>query len=92
MSGGAERSRRAAQEAADDPRRYVAQIDPVHARFLCELDEPEGITRGRGGGEVILTADAVAYLQQLPPGWDGQVDSGRRWIHFEGAPHPLKCL
>ncbi|MFD5830144.1 hypothetical protein [Lentzea sp. NPDC060358] len=88
MATGPERSRRAARAAAGDPRRYRAVLDQVHADFLCGLDEPDGVTRGPGAGEVVLTAAAVAYLQELPPGWDCHVDRGARWIHVEGAPHP----
>ncbi|HEX7307890.1 hypothetical protein [Lentzea sp.] len=92
MASGPERSRQAAREAANDPRRYAARLDPVHADFLCGLDEPEGVTRGSGAGEVVLTAAAVAYLQQLPLQRDWHVDSGRRWIYLEARPHPLRQL
>jgi hypothetical protein len=92
MTSGPERSRQAAREAADDPRRYGARLDPVYADHLCGMDEPAGIGRGRRHGEVVLTAAAVAYLQQLPVGWDCHVDAGRRRIYFEGAAHPLTQL
>ncbi|MDX3659018.1 hypothetical protein PV646_17070 [Streptomyces sp. ID05-26A] len=92
MTSGPERSRRAARAAANDPGRYLAKVDPVYVRHLRGLDEPAGITRGGGEDEAILTAAAVAYLQQLPWGWDCHVDSGRRWIYFEGRPHPLTRL
>lgn len=92
MTSGPERSRQAAREAADDHRRYGAKLDPVYADYLCGVDEPKGISRGRRRGEVVLTASAVAYLQQLPIGWDGHVDAGRRRIYFEGAPHRLSEL
>ena len=92
MTSGPERSRQAAREAADDHRRYGASLDPVYADHMCGMDEPAGIKRGRRRGEVVLTAAAVAYLPQLPIGWDGHVDAGRRRIYFEGAPHRLDQL
>jgi hypothetical protein len=54
------------RKSATATKTYTAVVDPGHAEWLAQLEQPQGITR-LGNDKVRFTEAAVAYLRNPPP-------------------------